>query len=127
MPDDSPAEVKQAGIFSKPNVASAGSLVPWLVEWLSERKVKVRYDVVTGEYLGRDDGLVRESVPEGCDLVIVLGGEGKHFSAGHDIGTPGRDVTASFDRKLLAGDPAVRSESRWVGFPDGDHHRRPLP
>lgn len=33
--------------------------------------------------------------------VIVLAGEGKHFSAGHDIGTPGRDVRLSFDRNSL--------------------------
>jgi enoyl-CoA hydratase len=31
--------------------------------------------------------------------VIVLAGAGKHFSAGHDIGTPGRDVDRSFDRR----------------------------
>ena len=31
--------------------------------------------------------------------VIVLAGEGKHFSAGHDIGTPGRDIDESFERK----------------------------
>ncbi|MGI5132271.1 enoyl-CoA hydratase [Pseudonocardia sp. CA-107938] len=31
--------------------------------------------------------------------VIVLRGEGKHFSAGHDIGTPGRDVDQSFERR----------------------------
>jgi enoyl-CoA hydratase len=31
--------------------------------------------------------------------VIVLAGAGKHFSAGHDIGTPGRDVDVSFERK----------------------------
>jgi enoyl-CoA hydratase len=30
--------------------------------------------------------------------VIVLAGAGPHFSAGHDIGTPGRDVTKSFPR-----------------------------
>ena len=30
--------------------------------------------------------------------VIVLGGAGRHFSAGHDIGTPGRDIHESFDR-----------------------------
>ena len=30
--------------------------------------------------------------------VIVLAGAGKHFSAGHDIGTPGRDVNTSFER-----------------------------
>jgi enoyl-CoA hydratase len=33
--------------------------------------------------------------------VIVLGGAGKHFSAGHDIGTPGRDVDQEFDRKAV--------------------------
>ena len=31
--------------------------------------------------------------------VIVLGGAGRHFSAGHDIGTPGRDIHQSFDRR----------------------------
>jgi enoyl-CoA hydratase len=31
--------------------------------------------------------------------VIVLAGEGKHFSAGHDIGTPGRDIDRSFERR----------------------------
>ena len=33
--------------------------------------------------------------------VIVLAGNGKHFSAGHDIGTPGRDVDKSFERTNL--------------------------
>lgn len=31
--------------------------------------------------------------------VIVLGGAGKHFSAGHDIGTPERDVDVPFTRR----------------------------
>jgi enoyl-CoA hydratase len=31
--------------------------------------------------------------------VVVLRGEGEHFSAGHDIGTPGRDVDQSFARE----------------------------
>jgi enoyl-CoA hydratase len=31
--------------------------------------------------------------------VIVLAGEGGHFSAGHDIGTPRRDAHLSFDRR----------------------------
>jgi enoyl-CoA hydratase len=30
--------------------------------------------------------------------VIILAGAGKHFSAGHDIGTPGRDIHKDFDR-----------------------------
>lgn len=31
--------------------------------------------------------------------VIVLAGAGDHFSAGHDIGSPGRDVDVSFERR----------------------------
>ena len=33
--------------------------------------------------------------------VIVLAGAGDHFSAGHDIGTPGRDAHVSFDRQAV--------------------------
>ncbi|RAG85821.1 enoyl-CoA hydratase [Streptacidiphilus pinicola] len=31
--------------------------------------------------------------------VVVLAGAGKHFSAGHDIGTPGRDAHLPFERR----------------------------
>ncbi|WP_411128859.1 enoyl-CoA hydratase [Streptomyces sp. x-19] len=31
--------------------------------------------------------------------VVVLAGEGRHFSAGHDIGSPGRDAHLPFDRR----------------------------
>ncbi|MFV2020183.1 enoyl-CoA hydratase [Micromonospora sp. LOL_023] len=31
--------------------------------------------------------------------VVVLAGAGRHFSAGHDIGTPGRDVDRTFPRR----------------------------
>lgn len=33
--------------------------------------------------------------------VIILGGNGKHFCGGHDIGTPGRDIDESFERKAV--------------------------
>lgn len=33
--------------------------------------------------------------------VIVLAGEGKHFCAGHDIGTPERDTDQSFEREAI--------------------------
>ncbi len=33
--------------------------------------------------------------------VIVLSGAGKHFCAGHDIGTPGRDVDVEYERKAV--------------------------
>ncbi|GAA1226434.1 enoyl-CoA hydratase [Prauserella halophila] len=33
--------------------------------------------------------------------VIVLAGAGKHFSGGHDIGTPGRDIDQAFERRAV--------------------------
>lgn len=33
--------------------------------------------------------------------VIVLAGNGKHFSAGHDIGTPGRDVDVHYENTAV--------------------------
>lgn len=50
------------------------------------------------------DAAFRRAVDDDDVRVIVLRGEGKHFSAGHDIGTPGRDIAASWDRRLLVPD-----------------------
>jgi enoyl-CoA hydratase len=45
-----------------------------------------------------DDALYRAAADDEVK-VIVLAGEGRHFSAGHDIGTPGRDVDTTFPRR----------------------------
>ncbi|TWB18392.1 enoyl-CoA hydratase [Nitrospirillum amazonense] len=50
------------------------------------------------------DAAFRRAVDDDAIRVIVLKGEGKHFSAGHDIGTPGRDLHSRFDRALLLPD-----------------------
>jgi enoyl-CoA hydratase len=45
-----------------------------------------------------DDAFYRAAADDGVK-VVVLAGAGKHFSAGHDIGTPDRDIDSSFDRR----------------------------
>lgn len=47
------------------------------------------------------DAAFRRAVDDDAVKVIVLRGEGKHFSAGHDIGTPGRDINRPFERAHL--------------------------
>lgn len=47
-----------------------------------------------------DDAFVRATHDDQV-RAIVLAGEGKHFSAGHDIGTPGRDLHHEFDKRLI--------------------------
>jgi enoyl-CoA hydratase len=49
-----------------------------------------------------DDAFIRATNDDNVKA-IVLGGNGKHFSAGHDIGTPGRDLHHEFDKRLLIG------------------------
>ena len=47
------------------------------------------------------DACFRRAVDDDSVKVIVLRGTGKHFSAGHDIGTPGRDINKPFERESL--------------------------
>ncbi|MGF0313445.1 enoyl-CoA hydratase [Rhodococcus sp. IEGM1428] len=47
-----------------------------------------------------DSAFVR-AVEDDNVKVIVLAGNGKHFCGGHDIGTPGRDIDESFERKAV--------------------------
>jgi enoyl-CoA hydratase len=47
------------------------------------------------------DGAFARAVDDDEVSVIVLAGAGEHFSAGHDIGSPGRDVDKSFERKAV--------------------------
>jgi enoyl-CoA hydratase len=45
-----------------------------------------------------DDAFYRAAEDDDV-AVVVLAGAGKHFSAGHDIGTPDRDIDQSFSRR----------------------------
>ena len=51
--------------------------------------------------LGQLDARFKQAVEDVDVKVIVLGGEGKHFSAGHDLGTPDRDRDSPRERQLL--------------------------
>jgi NAD+ kinase len=76
MPD-----VKVAGIMAKPGIPHASTLMPELVGWLHQRNVQVRLDEEAARYLERSDGLPREKVADGTQLIIVLGGDGTLLSA----------------------------------------------
>ncbi len=80
MPD-----AKTVGIISKPGVPQAQELVPRLYEWLTARGVAIRCDLETAAYAPWAPAVERTEVPEGCDLVIVLGGDGTLLSAARAI------------------------------------------
>lgn len=82
--------IKTIGIFSKPNVPAAVTLVPKVVLWLRARRIETRMDKDTAAYLSEPDGLERSEVPDGCDMVIVMGGDGTLLSAARAI--RGREI-----------------------------------
>jgi len=78
--------VHTIGIISKPDAPKGSDVVPRLLAWLAERSLTARYDLVTAGYAGLGDGLPLEQVPEQCDMVIVLGGDGTLLMAAKAIG-----------------------------------------
>ena len=90
MVDVKAAPVKTAGIFTKPNAVGAAQLVPELLAWLAARGIAVRLDQQTAVYAEPpESGLPRSEVPVGCDLAIVLGGDGTLLSAARAVGHRG--------------------------------------
>ncbi len=82
--------IKTVGIISKPGSEQAVQLVPQLLAWLAARDIQTRYDDQTGAYAGHTHGMPREQVPDGTQLVIVLGGDGTLLSAARAIA--GREI-----------------------------------
>jgi len=82
--------INTVGIVSKPGIPRAADLVPPLFEYLRGHGVTVRCDHQTALYLNLKDGLERDQVPDGCQLVIVLGGDGTLLSAARAVA--GRDI-----------------------------------
>ncbi len=80
------SDVKTVGLIAKPGVPEAAELVPRLFAWLSERGIRVRCDEQAAAYGVCEDVMPRPEVPEGCDLLIVLGGDGTLLSAARAIG-----------------------------------------
>ncbi len=81
--------IKAVGIISKPGLEHGYKLVPALLDWLGARGIEARFDAETGVYAGRP-GLERTEVPEGTQLVIVLGGDGTLLAAARAVG--GREI-----------------------------------
>jgi NAD+ kinase len=82
--------ISVVGVISKPGIPRAAAILSELVAWWKERNVETRLDQESARYLGRSDGLAREQVPEGTQLVIVFGGDGTLLAAARAVA--GREI-----------------------------------
>jgi len=80
MPD-----FRVVGIMAKPGIPHASTIVPDMVRWLQDRSIEVRLDEDAARYLGLEHGLPRDHVPDGTQMVIVLGGDGTLLSAARAV------------------------------------------
>lgn len=69
------------GIIAKPHPDEILPVVPGLLDWLKQHRLRVLYDEETARCLQASDGLPREKLPGQVDLVIVLGGDGTLLAA----------------------------------------------
>ncbi len=70
------------------------------VAWLTMNRPQFN-NAQNGQMTFALDECFQRAVADDAVRCIVLAGEGKHFSAGHDIGTPGRDLHKEFDNRQL--------------------------
>src|SRR4051794_897560 len=85
------------------------------VAWISLNRPRY-HNTQNFRLLDRLDAAFRRAVDDDAVKVIVLKGEGKNFSAGHDIGTPGRDKHMERPRAELWYDHTNKEgpELQWV-------------
>lgn len=70
------------------------------VAWITMKRPQFN-NAQNGQMTYALDDAFNRAVRDDAVRAIVLAGEGKHFSAGHDIGTPGRDLHHEFDKRLM--------------------------
>jgi len=84
--------MKCAGIIAKHNDPRAESIVSDLCRWLEDHGKRVVLDRETAAMIGRTDSVVRAKIPEHCDFLIVIGGDGTLLSAARVVGTTGKPI-----------------------------------
>ena len=82
--------IETVSIISRPKSPDGPRIIQELLAWLAARGIKARCDEVTAGYAGLSGGLPRDLLPEGSQLIIVLGGDGTLLAAARAVA--GRDI-----------------------------------
>jgi len=84
--------MKCAGIIAKHTDPRAGKIVSDLCDWLIANGRGVVLDKETASLVNRGEAVVRSKIPEKCDFLIVIGGDGTLLSAARVVGLSGKPI-----------------------------------
>jgi len=84
--------MKCAGIIAKHTDPRAESIVSDLCRWLEDHGKRVVLDRETAALIGQRDSVVRAKIPEFCNFLIVIGGDGTLLAAARVVGTTGKPI-----------------------------------
>lgn len=105
MTDETPAYVEETDIVTYHSADG--------IAWIAMNRPTYN-NAQNGRMTYELDAAFKRAVADDDIKVIVLRGEGKHFSAGHDIGTPGRDVHLSQERVSMWYDHANKEGGEYL-------------
>ena len=89
------SEIAYAGIVAKTRLAEAAGVIAELAGWLEARGVRPIFDTETAALVGlpRDRPTwSRADLPDQCNLVIVLGGDGTLIGMAGHVANAGGDI-----------------------------------
>ena len=84
--------MKCAGIIAKHTDPRAGAIVSELTNWLVAHGKGVVLDRETSSLVPGTESVNRGKLPEKCDFLIVIGGDGTLLSAARVVGTTGKPI-----------------------------------
>ena len=84
--------MKCVGVIAKYTDPRAQKIVSDLGEWLEERGRTVVLEKETASLVPKSEAVTRSKLPERCDFLIVIGGDGTLLSAARVVGTTGKPI-----------------------------------
>jgi len=84
--------MKIAGIIAKHTDPRAGAIVADLCAWLRDRGRRAVLDRETGALVPGEESVLRSRLPDACDFLIVIGGDGTLLSAARVVGSTGKPI-----------------------------------